>query len=88
LLSVAARLTWATKTMLDTIVDDKLDGVPAIAEFIGESERRTRYLIQLGIIPAGKWAGRYIGSKRNICATYRRATSGTAQPELADPKAA
>ena len=39
---------------IESIVDDKLDGVPAIAQFIDEPERRTRYLIQRGLIPAGK----------------------------------
>jgi hypothetical protein len=61
---------------IENIADDKLDGVPAIAGFIDETERRTRYLIQRGLIPAGKLAGRYVGSKQAILACYRELTSG------------
>jgi hypothetical protein len=61
---------------IESIVDDKLDGVHAIAQFINEPERRTRHLIQRGLIPAGKLAGRYIGSKQVILTHYRELTSG------------
>jgi excisionase family DNA binding protein len=45
-----------------SLADDLLDGVPAIAAYLGLSERRTYYLLESGQLPAfkigSKWAGR------------------------------
>ena len=46
--------------------DDLLDGVRAIAAFTGFSRRRCFYLLQKGLLPAGKIGARWLGSKRAI----------------------
>jgi hypothetical protein len=60
------------------LADDLLRGVKPIAEFIGESERRTFYLCQRGYIPCGKLGATWVGSKRVLRAHYARITQGTA----------
>ena len=56
------------------LADDLLRGVKPIAEFIGESERRTFYLCERGYIPAGKCGWQWIASKRALRAHYNRIT--------------
>ena len=55
---------------------DLMKGIVEIAEFIGESVRRTYYLAETGQIPTGKLGRLRIGSKRVIREYYRRLTSG------------
>jgi hypothetical protein len=48
------------------LADDRLPGVKKIAEFLGESERRTQYLIETRQIPVPKLGNRYEGSKTRL----------------------
>jgi hypothetical protein len=61
-----------------TIADDKLRGVPAIAEFRGDTIRRTYYLCEKGLIPVGKEGNHYVASKRRLKAHHEALTSGEA----------
>jgi hypothetical protein len=62
------------------IADDRLDGVAAIAAFIGEPPRRTNYLLERGILPAGKLGTRWVASKRRLTRHYGALIAG---PEAA-----
>jgi hypothetical protein len=64
--------------MSSAIAGDRLDGVAAIAEFIGEPRRRTNYLLERGIIPAGKLGNRWVAFKRRLTEHYQTLTSGRA----------
>jgi len=61
---------------LDTLANDVLTGKKAIADFTGESERRTQYLLETGQIPAGKLGRRWVGSKSALRQHYARLTAG------------
>ncbi len=58
--------------------DDLLDGVAAFARFTGFSERRCYYLLESGMLPAGKIGAKWIGSKHAIAAYLSRVSSGQA----------
>jgi hypothetical protein len=58
--------------------EDVLSGAKAIAEFIGESERRTHYLLDRGLLPAGQMGTRWVGSKKRIAQHYAELTAGKA----------
>jgi hypothetical protein len=45
-------------TVTRPLADDLLRSVKEIAAYLGESERRTRHLIDTGVVPAKKVAGR------------------------------
>jgi hypothetical protein len=66
--------------------NDIMTGVRKIARFIGESERRTYYLLEKGVIPAGKLGGQgpWIGSKRQIAAALQKVASGRAASDVAN----
>ena len=57
---------------------DVLRGVRPIAAFIGETERRTFYLLEKGLIPAGKQGANWIASRRVLTQHYARLTGGEA----------
>ena len=59
---------------MPTLADDLLSGVNAIAEFIGESRRRTYYLLEGRRLPAGKLGDRWIASRRVLRRHYARLT--------------
>jgi hypothetical protein len=61
-----------------TVGDDRLRGVPKIAEFLGESKRRTYYLLEKALIPAGKEGEQWIASRRALRERHRRVTRGAA----------
>jgi hypothetical protein len=61
-----------------TLAEDTLRGVPAIAEHIGESMRRTYYLLERGYIPAGKLGSIWIASRRALREHYARLTGAAA----------
>jgi hypothetical protein len=65
-------------TTAGTLTDDALRGVVEIADFIGESQRRTFYLCERGLIPVGKLGTRWIASKTKLRAHYDKITSGGA----------
>jgi len=58
----------------DTIAADRLRGVPRIAAFIGETERRTYYLLDKQLIPAGKQGAIWIASRAALRAHYDKLT--------------
>jgi hypothetical protein len=58
----------------DAIAADKLRGVPAIASYIGETERRTYYLLDRKLIPAGKEGSLWLASKAALTAHYNEIT--------------
>jgi hypothetical protein len=57
---------------------DILRGVRAISEFTGESERRTVYLLERGLLPCGKVGAIWVASKRKLRDHYDRLTGGQA----------
>lgn len=61
----------------DSLADDLLRGVKPIAEFIGESERRTFYLLERRYIPGGKIGAAWVASKKVLRAHFARITAGT-----------
>jgi hypothetical protein len=62
----------------DTPGSDTLRGVPKISKFIDESERRTYYLLENKLIPAGKLGSTWIASKKKLRARYEQLTGGGA----------
>lgn len=46
-----------------SIADDKIKGIEGVAKEIGESYRRTAYLLENALIPCGKIGGVWVGSK-------------------------
>jgi len=68
-------------TIASELVDpaeDALRGAAEIAVFIGETERRTRYLIEKQMIPVGRRGSQFIASKRRLREDYERVTGGSA----------
>jgi hypothetical protein len=59
-----------------SLADDLLRGVKPIAEFLGESERRTFYLCERGYIPVGKVGTTWVASKKALRAHFERITGG------------
>jgi len=53
---------------------DKLRGVKAIARYIDETERRTYYLLEKKLIPAGKLGATWIASRRALAEHFSRLT--------------
>jgi hypothetical protein len=62
----------------DALGHDVLRGVPKIAKFIGESERRTYYLLENKLLPAGKQGAAWVASRSRLRAHYERLTGGDA----------
>jgi len=62
-----------------SLANDILRGAKAIADFIGETEKRTRYLAERAVIPVGKEGGILIASKRRLRERYERLTGGQAE---------
>ena len=60
----------------ESMAGDKLRGVTAIAEFIGEPPRRTYYLLETGKLPAGKQGASWIASKTKLRDQYAKITGG------------
>jgi hypothetical protein len=62
----------------DGLAADLLYGVAAVASFIGESERRSLYLLESRQIPAGKLGQRWVASRSALREHYARLTRGEA----------
>ena len=60
----------------ETLADDLLRGLRAIARFTGDSKSRTAALCEAGLIPVGKERGLWIASRRRLCEHYARLTAG------------
>jgi hypothetical protein len=59
-----------------SLANDLLRGVKPIAEFLGETERRTFYLCERGYIPVGKVGTAWVASKKALRAHFERITGG------------
>jgi len=68
----------ATTLPAESIGDDLLRGMKAIAAFTGEPARRTDYLLRSGQIPAGQIGRTWIASKKTLREHYARVVSGGA----------
>ena len=56
--------------------EDRLRGVDAIADYIGETPRRTSYLLERGLIPAGKEGRSWVASKQALNCYHVDKTAG------------
>lgn len=59
-----------------TPASDLIEGVDAIARFIGQPKRRTNYLLEKGALPAGKLGTRWVASKQRLARFYAELTAG------------
>ncbi len=64
--------------MTDDIATDRLEGVAAIATFLGVTKRRASYLLEKGVVPAGQVGKIWTASKRRLREDYHHVTSGEA----------
>lgn len=55
------------------LADDLLKGVPQIAEYTGDSERRTYYLLENDLIPGFKVGTRWHSRKSQLDSHYQPA---------------
>ena len=60
------------------LADDHLSGVKEIAEYRGESERRTYHLLETGQLRGYKMGGRWNSRKSTILAHIEKLESGEA----------
>lgn len=60
----------------ETLGDDILRGVKAIARFTGEPERRVHYLLEKGLLPAGQIGRLWVASKATLRDHYARVLRG------------
>jgi hypothetical protein len=58
----------------ESLANDKLSGASNISKFINEPERRTYYLLEKGLIPAGKLGNTWIASKAKLRGHYAKLT--------------
>jgi hypothetical protein len=63
------------------LADDLLHGISSIANFLGESERRTYYLAENRLIPLGKVGAIWTGSKSALREHYKRITQGEVEAQ-------
>jgi hypothetical protein len=63
---------------VEDVGDDRLRGVSQIAQFLKEPERRVSYLIERGIIPAGREGAAIVASKARLREYHRKTTGGGA----------
>jgi hypothetical protein len=62
-----------------TLADDLLDGMKAISFFLGQTERRTYYLAEKGLLDGVfKQGNRWIGLKSVIREAYAKRSRGAA----------
>ena len=64
------------KTTPSSPAADTLRGTKAIAEFIGESMRRTIYLLETLRLPAGKLGANWIASRTRLAQFYAEIAAG------------
>jgi hypothetical protein len=63
--------------MEKALADDILDGIKAISEFLGQSERRTYYLAEKGLLDGVfKQGNRWVGLKSAMREGYARRSKG------------
>ena len=62
-----------------TLADDLLDGMKAISSFLGQTERRTYYLAEKGLLDGVfKQGNRWIGLKSVMREAYAKRSRGAA----------
>ena len=67
------------ETELDTDLDDDVVwGAKAIGEVINQPPRKTSYLLEKGVLPAGKINNRWVSSKKRLRKQIAAVISGTA----------
>jgi CRISPR/Cas system CMR-associated protein Cmr5 small subunit len=66
----------------EDLASNKLRGVRKIAEFIGEDDRRTAYLIERDLIPYAKEGRAVISFKSWLRRHYANLRSNTTDPEI------
>jgi hypothetical protein len=59
-----------------SLKEDRLRGVDAIADYIGETVRRTSYLLERRLIPAGKEGRSWVASKQALNRDHVEKTAG------------
>ena len=62
----------------DSLADDLLDGAEDFVRFTGFKRRRIYYLVETGLLPAGKLGNKLIGSKRAVREALTKVSSGQA----------
>jgi hypothetical protein len=65
-----------TDSDAEDVGSDRLRGVSQVAQFLNESKRRVSYLIERGIIPAGREGSAIVASKARLREYHRKATGG------------
>jgi hypothetical protein len=60
----------------EAVADDALEGVEAIARYLGLASRRTTYLLERGLLPAGKLGTRWVASKKRLSRHYAELADG------------
>ena len=60
----------------ETLADDLLRGLRAIAQFTGDSKSGTAALCEAGQLPVGKERGLWIASRRRLRQHYEHLTAG------------
>jgi hypothetical protein len=67
-----------TDSTAEDVGSDRLRGVKQIAQFLNEDERRVSYLIERGIIPAGREGSAIVASKARLRRYHTEITGGEA----------
>ena len=63
--------------------DDTLKGARAIAEFLGEDERRVFYMLERRQLPAFKWGGRWNARKSTLIKHIEKLEAGALETAVA-----
>jgi hypothetical protein len=74
-----------SNTESDSLANDRLRGAKAIADFLGESEKRIYYLVGRGYLKIGHLGSTLIASKQTLREQYERITRGTVEPPPQPP---
>jgi hypothetical protein len=67
-----------TDSVADDVGNDRLRGVKRIAQFLNEDERRVSYLIERGILPAGREGSAIVASKARLRRYHSEVTGSEA----------
>ena len=68
----------AFQTEQHSLAEDKLCGIKEIAKFLGETPRRTHYMLEKKAIPSFKCAGRWYAMKSRLRAHFQQGGNGHA----------
>jgi hypothetical protein len=62
----------------ETIENDLVWGVTAIAALIGQTKRQTYYQLERGLLPGGRQGEKWVASRRALQEHFAKITSGKA----------